>query len=145
MVDKNVNLSSQDIDMTSNNVPDWMIKTLKIQVTILVVLGLGLAITNAVVGYSLALGGGIYVLPLLWSWWREFGARRQHQSPQGSLLGILNNEMVKIGMTIVLFTIAFKFIEPIHKLTILTTYIGCHVSAMLLPLVIAKHNSIMQK
>ncbi|MCS5558209.1 MAG: ATP synthase subunit I, partial [Oceanospirillaceae bacterium] len=58
--------------MALNKAPHWLQKTLIYQALIVVLIGVGLSITNWITGLSVILGGAIYSLPAYWALKREF-------------------------------------------------------------------------
>ena len=131
--------------MALNKAPDWLIKTLKIQVIVLTIIGVGLFITSAVTGYSVLLGGAIYSLPTYWAMRREFNRSKASNDPKRTLAQMYGNEILKFGFTILLFVAAFKLVQPLDSLALLLAYIGSYVLAALLPVVIAKQTSVNRK
>ena len=131
--------------MALNKAPDWLIKTLKIQVIVLTITGVGLFITSAVTGYSVLLGGAIYSLPTYWAMRREFNRRKASNDPKRTLAQMYGNEILKFSFTILLFVAAFKLVQPLDSLALLLAYIGSYVLAALLPVVIAKQTSVNRK
>ena len=131
--------------MALNKAPDWLIKSLKIQVIVLTIIGVGLFITSAVTGYSVLLGGAIYSLPTYWAMRREFNRSKASNDPKRTLAQMYGNEILKFGFTILLFVAAFKLVQPLDSLALLLAYIGSYVLAALLPVVIAKQTSVNRK
>lgn len=131
--------------MALNKAPEWLIKTLKIQVIVLTITGVGLFITSAVTGYSVLLGGAIYSLPAYWAMRREFNRSQASNDPKRTLAQMYGNEILKFGFTILLFVAAFKLVKPLDSLALLLAYIGSYVLAAFLPVVIAKQTSVNRK
>lgn len=131
--------------MALNKAPDWLIKTLKIQVIVLTITGVGLFITSAVTGYSVLLGGAIYSLPTYWAMRREFNRSKASNDPKRTLAQMYGNEILKFSFTILLFVAAFKLVKPLDSLALLLAYIGSYVLAAFLPVVIAKQTSVNRK
>lgn len=131
--------------MALNKAPEWLIKTLKIQVIVLTITGVGLFITSAVTGYSVLLGGAIYSLPTYWAMRREFNRSKASNDPKRTLAQMYGNEILKFGFTILLFVAAFKLVKPLDSLALLLAYIGSYVLAAFLPVVIAKQTSVNRK
>lgn len=127
--------------MALNKAPHWLIKTLKIQVIIILTVGVGLFITSAVTGYSVILGGAIYSLPAYWAMRREFNRSKANNDPKRTLVQIYGNQLIKFALTLVLFALAFGFVKPLDSLALLLAFIGSQVLAAFLPVVIAKQTS----
>jgi len=128
--------------MALNKAPKWLIKTLKIQVIIVLITGVGLFITSAVTGYSVIIGGAIYSLPAYWAMRREFNRSKATNDPKRTLAQMYGNELLKFGFTILLFVMAFKLISPLHSKALLMAYAGSYLLATFLPVVIAKQTSL---
>jgi len=124
--------------MAIDKAPDWLLKTLKTQVIIILIIGVGLFITSAVTGYSVLLGGAIYSLPAYWAMRREFNRSKAVNDPGRTLAQMYGNEILKFGFTILLFVIAFTVIQPLDPKALLLAYIGSYLLAAFLPVVIAK-------
>jgi ATP synthase protein I len=128
--------------MALDKAPDWLIKTLKVQVIITLTFGIGLFITSAVTGYSVILGGAIYSLPAYWAMRREFNRSNAINDPKRTLVQMYGNQIIKFAFTLLLFTLVFGLVKPLDSLALLLAFIGCQVLAALLPAVIAKQNSV---
>ena len=128
--------------MTINKAPDWLVKTLKIQLIIILISGVGLFITSVITGYSVLLGGAIYNLPAYWSMRREFDRSKASNDPKRTLAQMYGNELLKFFFTILLFVMAFTVIEPLDHKALLLAYIGSYLLAAFLPVVIAKQTSL---
>ena len=131
--------------MAINKAPDWLVKTLKIQVIIILISGVGLFITSVITGYSVLLGGAIYSLPAYWAMRREFNRSKATNDPGRTLAQMYGNEILKFGFVIVLFVLTFKFVKPLDNMALLIAYIGSCMLAAFLPVVIAKQTSINRK
>lgn len=128
--------------MAINKAPDWLVKTLKIQVIIILISGVGLFITSVITGYSVLLGGAIYSLPAYWAMRREFNRSKATNDPKRTLAQMYGNELLKFGFTILLFVMAFTVIKPLDHKALLIAYIGSYLLAAFLPVVIAKQTSL---
>ena len=128
--------------MAINKAPNWLVKTLKIQVIIILISGVGLFITSVITGYSVLLGGAIYSLPAYWAMRREFNRSKATNDPKRTLAQMYGNELLKFGFTILLFVMAFTVIKPLDHKALLIAYIGSYLLAAFLPVVIAKQTSL---
>ena len=126
--------------MALNKAPIWLQKTLTYQALIVVLIGVGLSITNWVTGLSVILGGAIYSLPAYWALKREF-KRKPKADAKLTLAQMYGNEMLKLGMTVDLFSLAFGLIKTLNPLALLLAFVGSHVLAAMLPVVIDKQTS----
>ena len=128
--------------MALNKATDWLVKTLKIQVIVILIVGVGLFITSAVTGYSVILGGAIYSLPAYWAMRREFNRSKANNDPRRTLVQMYGNQVLKFGFTLILFVLVFSLVKPLNSLALLLAFIGCQVLSALLPVVIAKQTSV---
>jgi ATP synthase protein I len=109
-----------------------MAKALRIQVIFSLLLSTVLSIYNGIIGYSVLLGGLIYSLPTGLAMKREFAAsvKTMHHSKQ-ILIWMYSNELLKLGLTLVLFIMVFGLLRPIHSPALLGTYISSHILSAL--------------
>jgi F0F1-type ATP synthase assembly protein I len=131
--------------MALNKAPHWLQKTLIYQALIVVLIGVGLSITNWITGLSVILGGAIYSLPAYWALKREFKRTQPTADAKQTLAQMYGNEMLKLVFTIVLFSLAFSLVKPLNPLALLLAFVGSHLLAALLPVVIDKQTSTKSK
>ncbi len=133
--------------MALNKAPLWLQKTLTYQCLIVAVIGVGLSINDGIAGMSVIIGGAIYSLPAYWALRREFSRGNQLNSKAQSadakltLAQMYGNEVLKITLTVVLFSLAFGLVEPLNPLALLLAFTGSHVLVALLPVFIDKQTS----
>jgi F0F1-type ATP synthase assembly protein I len=133
--------------MALNKAPLWLQKTLTYQCLIVVLIGVGLSINNGITGMSVIIGGAIYSLPAYWALRREFArGNKLNSNPQIAdakltLAQMYGNEVLKITLTVVLFSLAFRLVEPLNPLALLLAFTGSHVLVALLPVFIDKQTS----
>ena len=134
--------------MALNKAPLWLQKTLTYQALIVALIGVGLSITDWVAGMSVILGGAIYSLPAYWAIKREFTRKSKSHltapttaDARLTLAQIYGNEVIKLTLTVVLFSLAFGLVEPLNPLALLLAFTGSHLLAALLPVVIDKQTS----
>jgi len=134
--------------MALNKAPLWLQKTLTYQCLIMILIGVGLSITDWVAGMSVIIGGAIYSLPAYWALRREFSrGNKRNLSTRGSvdarltLAQMYGNEVLKISLTVVLFSLAFGLVEPLNPLALLLAFTGSHLLVAVLPVVIDKQTS----
>jgi len=138
--------------MALNKAPNWLQKTLTYQALVVALIGVGLSITDWVTGMSVILGGGIYSLPAYWALRREFArGNKRNSTPKATadakltLVQMYGNEMLKLTLTVVLFGLAFGLVSPLNPLALLLAFIGSHLLAAMLPVVIDKQTSTKSK
>jgi len=138
--------------MALNKAPNWLQKTLTYQALIVALIGVGLSITDWVAGMSVILGGAIYSLPAYWALRREFArGNKRNSAPTAqadarqTLAQMYGNEMLKLILTIVLFSLAFGLVKPLNPLALLLAFVGSHLLAAILPVVIDKQTSTKSK
>ncbi len=138
--------------MALNKAPLWLQQTLTYQTLVVALVGVGLSITDWVAGLSVIIGGAIYSLPAYWALRREFmRGDKCHTNAQATadarltLAQMYGNEVVKIILTAVLFSLAFGLVEPLNPLALLLAFTGSHILAALLPVVIDKQTSTKKK
>ena len=134
--------------MALNKAPLWLQKTLTYQAIVVALIGVGLSITDWVMGMSIILGGAIYSLPAYWALRREFKRGNTHNSnPPSSqdagltLAQMYGNEVLKIIFTVILFSLVFGLVKPLNPLALLLAFIGSLLLAAILPVVIDKQTS----
>ena len=134
--------------MALNKAPLWLQRTLTYQALLVALTGVGLSITDWVTGMSVILGGAIYSLPAYWALRREFtrSNKRNHLSntladAKLSLAQMYGNEVLKLMLTVVLFSLAFSLVQPLNPLALLLAFIGSQLLAAVLPVVIDKQTS----
>jgi len=133
--------------MALNKAPLWLQKTLTYQCLIVVLIGVGLSINNGITGMSVIIGGAIYSLPAYWALRREFArGSKLNSNPQIAdakltLAQMYGNEVLKITLTVVLFSLAFRLVEPLNPLALLLAFTGSHVLVAVLPVFIDKQTS----
>ena len=133
--------------MALNKAPLWLRKTLTYQCLIVALIGVGLSINNGITGMSVIIGGAIYSLPAYWALRREFArGNKLNSNPQIAdakltLAQMYGNEVLKITLTVVLFSLAFRLVEPLNPLALLLAFTGSHVLVALLPVFIDKQTS----
>ena len=134
--------------MALNKAPLWLQKTLTYQALLIALIGVGLSITDWIMGMSVILGGAIYSLPAYWALRREFtrSNKRNHLSntladAKLSLAQMYGNEVLKLMLTVVLFSLAFSLVQPLNPLALLLAFIGSQLLAAVLPVVIDKQTS----
>jgi len=133
--------------MALNKAPLWLQKTLTYQCLIVALIGVGLSINNGITGMSVIIGGAIYSLPAYWALRREFArGNKLNSNPQIAdakliLAQMYGNEVLKITLTLVLFSLAFRLVEPLNPLALLLAFTGSHVLVALLPVFIDKQTS----
>jgi len=133
--------------MALNKAPLWLQKTLTYQCLIVALIGVGLSINNGITGMSVIIGGAIYSLPAYWALRREFArGNKLNSNPQIAdakliLAQMYGNEVLKITLTVVLFSLAFRLVEPLNPLALLLGFTGSHVLVALLPIFIDKQTS----
>ena len=133
--------------MALNKAPLWLQKTLTYQCLIVALIGVGLSINNGITGMSVIIGGAIYSLPAYWALRREFArGNKLNSNPQIAdakltLAQMYGNEVLKITLTVVLFSLAFGLVEPLNPLALLLAFTGSHVLVALLPVFIDKQTS----
>jgi F0F1-type ATP synthase assembly protein I len=133
--------------MALNKAPLWLQKTLTYQCLIVALIGVGLSINNGITGMSVIIGGAIYSLPAYWALRREFArGNKLNSNPQIAdakliLAQMYGNEVLKITLTVVLFSLAFRLVEPLNPLALLLAFTGSHVLVALLPVFIDKQTS----
>jgi F0F1-type ATP synthase assembly protein I len=133
--------------MALNKAPLWLQKTLTYQCLIVALIGVGLSINNGITGMSVIIGGAIYSLPAYWALRREFArGNKPNSSAQTAdakltLAQMYGNEVLKITLTVVLFSLAFSLVEPLNPLALLLAFTGSHVLVALLPVFIDKQTS----
>ena len=134
--------------MALNKAPLWLQKTLTYQALAVALIGVGLSITDWVMGMSIILGGAIYSLPAYWALRREFKRGDSHNSnPPSSqdagltLAQMYGNEVLKIIFTVILFSLVFGLVKPLNPLALLLAFIGSLLLAAILPVVIDKQTS----
>ena len=134
--------------MALNKAPLWLQRTLTYQALLVALTGVGLSITDWVTGMSVILGGAIYSLPAYWALRREFtrSNKRDHLSntpadAKLSLAQMYGNEVLKLMLTVVLFSLAFSLVQPLNPLALLLAFIGSQLLAAVLPVVIDKQTS----
>jgi len=138
--------------MALNKAPLWLQKTLTYQALIVALTGVGLSITDWVTGMSVILGGTKYSLPTYWAFRREFArGNKRNSTPKATadakltLVQMYGNEMLKLTLTVVLFGLAFGLVSPLNPLALLLAFIGSHLLAAMLPVVIDKQTSTKSK
>jgi F0F1-type ATP synthase assembly protein I len=138
--------------MALNKAPLWLQQTLTYQALVVALVGVGLSITDWVAGLSVIIGGAIYSLPAYWALRREFmRGDNCHTNAQATadarltLAQMYGNEVAKIILTVVLFSLAFGLVEPLNPLALLLAFTGSHILAALLPVVIDKQTSTKKK
>ena len=138
--------------MALNKAPLWLQQTLTYQALVVALVGVGLSITDWVAGLSVIIGGAIYSLPAYWALRREFmRGNKRHLNAQATadarltLAQMYGNEVAKIILTVVLFSLAFGLVEPLNPLALLLAFTGSHILAALLPVVIDKQTSTKKK
>lgn len=100
-------------------------------------LSMVVCVFNEIIGYSVLLGGLIYNLPARLALKREKFASKKEKFDASKVLGwMYRNELLKIGLTTALLTVVFVFLRPIHSLALLCIYIGSHVLANVLSVLI---------
>ena len=114
----------------------------------MVLVGVGLSITDWVAGFSVILGGAIYALPAYWALKREFArgnnvdkSAKPNADARLTLAQMYGNEVIKICMTVVLFVLVFGLVKPLNPLALLLAFSGSHLLVALLPVVIDKQTS----
>jgi F0F1-type ATP synthase assembly protein I len=134
--------------MALNKAPLWLQKTLTYQALVVALIGVGLSITDWVMGMSIILGGAIYSLPAYWALRREFkrGSKRNltsttQQDAGLTLAQMYGNEVLKIIFTVILFSLVFGLVKPLNPLALLLAFIGSLLLAAILPVVIDKQTS----
>jgi F0F1-type ATP synthase assembly protein I len=133
--------------MALNKAPLWLQKTLTYQCLIVAMIGVGLSINNGITGMSVIIGGAIYSLPAYWALRREFArGNKLNSNPQIAdakltLAQMYGNEVLKITLTVVLFSLAFRLVEPLNPLALLLAFTGSHVLVAVLPVFIDKQTS----
>ena len=133
--------------MALNKAPLWLQKTLTYQCLTVALIGVGLSINNGITGMSVIIGGAIYSLPAYWALRREFArGNKLNSNPQIAdakltLAQMYGNEVLKITLTVVLFSLAFRLVEPLNPLALLLAFTGSHVLVALLPVFIDKQTS----
>ena len=134
--------------MALNKAPLWLQQTLTYQALVVALIGVGLSITDWVAGLSVIIGGAIYSLPAYWALRREFmRGDKRHSDAQITadarltLAQMYGNEVVKIILTVVLFSLAFGLVKPLNPLALLLAFTGSHILVALLPVVIDKQTS----
>ncbi len=134
--------------MALNKAPRWLQKTLTYQALLVVLVGVGLSITDWVTGMSVILGGAIYSLPAYWAFRREFlRGNKRGSVPKATadarltLAQMYGNELLKLILTIVLFGLAFSLVSPLNPLALLLAFISSHILSATLPVVIDKQTS----
>ena len=134
--------------MALNKAPLWLQQTLTYQALVVALIGVGLSITDWVAGLSVFIGGAIYSLPAYWALRREFmRGDKRHLDAQTTadarltLAQMYGNEVVKIILTVVLFSLAFGLVKPLNPLALLLAFTGSHILVALLPVVIDKQTS----
>ena len=133
--------------MALNKAPLWLQKTLTYQCLIVALIGVGLSINNGITGMSVIIGGAIYSLPAYWALRREFArGNKLNSNPQIAdakltLAQMYGNEVLKITLTVVLFSLAFRLVEPLNPLALLLAFTGSHVTVAVLPVFIDKQTS----
>tara|TARA_B100000780_G_C21120863_1_gene454004 strand:- start:829 stop:1239 length:411 start_codon:yes stop_codon:yes gene_type:complete len=134
--------------MALNKASLWLQKTLTYQAFLVALIGVGLSITDWVAGMSVILGGAIYSLPAYWALRQEFacGNKRQQSSKamadaRLTLAQMYGNEVLKLILTVVLFSLAFGLVKPLDPLALLLAFIGSHLLAAMTPVVIDKQTS----
>ena len=134
--------------MALNKAPLWLQKTLTYQALLIALIGVGLSITDWIMGMSVILGGAIYSLPAYWALRREFKRGNSHNSnPPSSqdagltLAQMYGNEVLKIIFTVILFSLVFGLVKPLNPLALLLAFIGSLLLAAILPVVIDKQTS----
>jgi len=133
--------------MALNKAPLWLQKILTYQCLIVALIGVGLSINNGITGMSVIIGGAIYSLPAYWALRREFArGNKLNSNPQIAdakltLAQMYGNEVLKITLTVVLFSLAFRLVEPLNPLALLLAFTGSHVLVALLPVFIDKQTS----
>jgi F0F1-type ATP synthase assembly protein I len=133
--------------MALNKAPLWLQKTLTYQCLIVALIGVGLSINNGITGMSVIIGGAIYSLPAYWALRREFArGNKLNSNPQIAdakltLAQMYGNEVLKITLTVVLFSLAFRLVEPLNPLALLLAFTGSHVLVAVLPVFIDKQTS----
>ena len=121
--------------------PNWLRKTFQIQCIFVLVLGLIFLVIDIETAYSIVLGGFVYGLPQYWSIRREFSNSKAGVNIQLSLLQLYRLEIIKISLTVGLFMVMFVGIKPLNGLALLLTYMGLHIAAFIVPLIIKKPDS----
>ena len=134
--------------MALNKAPLWLQKTLTYQALVVALIGVGLSITDWVMGMSIILGGAIYSLPAYWALRREFKrGNTPNSNPQThadaglTLAQMYGNEVLKLILTVILFSLAFGLVKPLNPLALLLAFIGSLLLAAILPVVIDKQTS----
>jgi len=133
--------------MALNKAPLWLQKTLTYQCFIVVLVGVGLSINNGITGMSVIIGGAIYSLPAYWALRREFArGNKLNSKPQTAdakltLAQMYGNEVLKIALTVILFSLAFSLVEPLNPLVLLLAFTGSHLLVAVLPVFIDKQTS----
>jgi F0F1-type ATP synthase assembly protein I len=133
--------------MALNKAPLWLQKTLTYQCLIVALIGVGLSINNGITGMSVIIGGAIYSLPAYWAFRREFArGNKLNSNPQIAdakltLAQMYGNEVLKITLTVVLFSLAFRLVEPLNPLALLLAFTGSHLLVAVLPVFIDKQTS----
>ena len=134
--------------MALNKAPIWLQKTLTYQALVVVLIGVGLSINDWVTGLSVILGGAIYSLPAYWAMKREFKrglSSAEAPDARQTLAQMYGNEMLKLVLTVVLFSLAFGLVKPLNPLALLLAFVGSHLLAAMLPVVIDKQTSTKSK
>ncbi|MBT3437599.1 MAG: ATP synthase subunit I [Oceanospirillaceae bacterium] len=131
--------------MALNKAPHWLQKTLTYQVLIVALIGVGLSITDWVAAMSVILGGAIYSLPAYWALKREFKRKQPTADAKQTLAQMYGNEMLKLVLTVALFSLAFGLVKPLNPLALLLAFVGSHLLAIMLPVVIDKQTSTKSK
>ena len=137
--------------MALNKAPLWLQKTLTYQALLIALIGVGLSITDWIMGMSVILGGAIYSLPAYWAVKREFsrgnkrGSSLQKADAGVTLAQMYGNEVLKITFTVILFCLVFGLVKPLNPLALLIAFIGSHLLAAVLPVVIDKQTSMKKK
>jgi F0F1-type ATP synthase assembly protein I len=131
--------------MALNKAPHWLQKTLTYQALVVALVGVGLSITDWVAAMSVILGGAIYSLPAYWALKREFKRKQPKADAKQTLAQMYGNEMLKLVLTVVLFSLAFGLVKPLNPLALLLAFVGSHLLAAVLPVVIDKQTSTKSK
>ncbi len=131
--------------MALNKAPHWLQKTLTYQVLIVALIGVGLSIADWVAAMSVILGGAIYSLPAYWALKREFKRKQPTADAKQTLAQMYGNEMLKLVLTVALFSLAFGLVKPLNPLALLLAFVGSHLLAIMLPVVIDKQTSTKSK
>lgn len=133
--------------MALNKAPLWLQKTLTYQCLTVALIGVGLSINNGITGMSVIIGGAIYSLPAYWALRREFaGGNKLNSKPQAAdakltLAQMYCSEVLKITLTVILFSLAFSLVEPLNPLALLLAFTGSHVLVAVLLVFIDKQTS----